>query len=96
MSDIAQLRDIVESAFERRDSIGASTGGDMREAVEAALDLLDSGVARVAEKRDGAWTVNQWLKKAVLLSFRLNDMGAIPAVPAARRGGTRSRRSSPG
>ena len=54
----------------------------MREAVEAALDLLDRGAARVAEKSaDGSWRVNQWLKKAVLLSFRLNDMGVIPGGP---------------
>ena len=54
----------------------------MREAVEAALDLLDSGKARVAERQtDGAWQVNQWLKKAVLLSFRLNDMTTIGHGP---------------
>src|SRR5690606_36479437 len=51
-------------------------------AVESALDLLDSGAARVAERQaGGSWTVNQWLKKAVLLSFRLNDMGVIPGGP---------------
>ena len=81
MSDIAQLRTIVESAFERRDTINAETGGEVRDAVEAALDLLDNGKARVAEKRDGGWAVNQWLKKAVLLSFRLNDMAAIAGGP---------------
>ena len=53
----------------------------MRDAVEAALGLLDSGEARVAEKVDGAWQVNQWLKKAVLLSFRLNAMAEIPGGP---------------
>ena len=53
----------------------------MRDAVEAALGLLDSGEARVAEKVDGEWVVNQWLKKAVLLSFRLNPMAAIPGGP---------------
>ena len=62
--------------------IGPSTKGAVREAVEQALDLLDRGAARVAEKTaDGAWQVNQWLKKAVLLSFRLNDMSANPGGP---------------
>ena len=81
MSDIAQLREIVESAFDRRDSIDASTAGDVRDAVDEALDLLDNGTVRVAERRDGNWVVNQWLKKAVLLSFRLNDMSVIAGGP---------------
>ncbi len=81
MSDIAQLQSVVESAFEERASIGVSTGGELRDAVEAALELLDSGELRVAEKRDGRWVVNEWLKKAVLISFRLNDMEAIPGGP---------------
>jgi 2,3,4,5-tetrahydropyridine-2-carboxylate N-succinyltransferase len=81
MTDIAQLQDIVERAFERRDSINASTGGEVREAVDAALESLDAGELRVAEKRDGGWVVNQWLKKAVLLSFRLNDMSLIDGAP---------------
>ena len=78
MADIAQLRTIVEAAFEDRQSIGVSTRGEVREAVDSALNLLDSGQVRVAEKKDGAWVVNQWLKKAVLLSFRLNDMEIMP------------------
>jgi 2,3,4,5-tetrahydropyridine-2-carboxylate N-succinyltransferase len=57
------------------------TRGEVRDAVEAAIGLLDSGRARVAEKGEGGWTVNQWLKKAVLLSFRLNPMEAIPGGP---------------
>jgi 2,3,4,5-tetrahydropyridine-2,6-dicarboxylate N-succinyltransferase len=81
MSDIAQLQSVVESAWERRDAIDASTRGETREAVEAALNLLDTGRLRVAERRDGSWAVNQWLKKAVLLSFRLNDMSVIPGGP---------------
>jgi 2,3,4,5-tetrahydropyridine-2-carboxylate N-succinyltransferase len=82
MTDIAQLQPVVESAFERRDAIGVSTGGEVRHAVEAALQLLDDGKARVAERGgDGAWVVNEWLKKAVLLSFRLNDMSVIPGGP---------------
>jgi 2,3,4,5-tetrahydropyridine-2-carboxylate N-succinyltransferase len=81
MSDIAQLQSVVEGAFDKRDGIGVSTGGEVRDAVDAALELLDSGEIRVAEKRDGRWVVNEWLKKAVLLSFRLNDMSVISGGP---------------
>ena len=81
MSDTAELQTLVETAFETRDRIGVDTGGKVREAVEAALDLLDSGKLRVAERKDGHWVVNQWLKKAVLLSFRLSDMSVIPGGP---------------
>ncbi|PPC82695.1 MAG: 2,3,4,5-tetrahydropyridine-2,6-dicarboxylate N-succinyltransferase, partial [Hyphomicrobium sp.] len=78
----ADLQSTIEAAWDARDSISFSTTGAVREAVETSLDLLDKGQARVAEKRDGAWVVNQWLKKAVLLSFRLNDMETIPGGPA--------------
>jgi 2,3,4,5-tetrahydropyridine-2-carboxylate N-succinyltransferase len=79
MSELAQT---IDQAFESRDGIGPSTQGAVREAVDQALALLDSGRARVAEKQaDGRWQVNQWLKKAVLLSFRLNDMSVIPGGP---------------
>ncbi len=73
---------VIEDAFAKRDQIGPSTKGEVRDAVEAALDLLDRGKARVAE-RDGTgkWRVNQWLKKAVLLSFRLHDMSVIAGGP---------------
>ncbi len=81
VTDIADLRSTVEAAFEAREKIGPETTGTVREAVETALDLLDRGEVRVAEKRAGAWTVNQWLKKAVLLSFRLNPMAMIPGGP---------------
>jgi 2,3,4,5-tetrahydropyridine-2-carboxylate N-succinyltransferase len=74
------LRDTIEAAWERRDAIGAGDR-DVAEAVEAALALLDSGEARVAEKGANGWTVNQWLKKAVLLSFRLSPMEAISGGP---------------
>ena len=82
----ADLQRIIEAAFEDRANISASTKGDVRDAVEKALALLDSGKARVAERdasKSGkeAWTVNQWLKKAVLLSFRLNDMTTISGGP---------------
>ena len=83
MTDIAQLQSVVESAFEARETINAETGGEVRASVEAALDLLDSGTMRVAEERAGNWIVNEWLKKAVLLSFRLNDMSVIPGGPGA-------------
>ena len=77
-----QLAATIDAAFEDRNSIGPSTVGAVRDAVGAALDLLDRGEARVAERRtDGAWAVNQWLKKAVLLSFRLNDMAPMPGAP---------------
>ena len=76
-----KLAGIIEAAFADRERIGFDTHGEVREAVEAALDLLDRGEARVAEKGEGGWTVNQWLKKAVLLSFRLNDMGVIGGGP---------------
>jgi 2,3,4,5-tetrahydropyridine-2-carboxylate N-succinyltransferase len=76
------LQKTIESAWENRDTVSFETKGPVRDAVEAALNLLDTGAARVAEKKDGAWTVNQWLKKAVLLSFRLNDMETISGGPA--------------
>jgi 2,3,4,5-tetrahydropyridine-2,6-dicarboxylate N-succinyltransferase len=80
--DIATLEPIIETAFENRDSVSADTRGEIRDAVEEALNLLDSGEARVAERQaDGNWTVNQWLKKAVLLSFRLNPMEIIKGGP---------------
>jgi 2,3,4,5-tetrahydropyridine-2,6-dicarboxylate N-succinyltransferase len=72
----------IDAAFERREEIGPATKGAVREAVEGALNLLDQGAARVAEKAaGGSWRVNQWLKKAVLLSFRLSDMSVIPGGP---------------
>jgi 2,3,4,5-tetrahydropyridine-2-carboxylate N-succinyltransferase len=77
-TDLASLEKIIEAAFDNRDNVNTSTKGEVRDAVESALDLLDAGQARVAERSaDGAWTVNQWLKKAVLLSFRLNDMDVV-------------------
>jgi 2,3,4,5-tetrahydropyridine-2-carboxylate N-succinyltransferase len=76
------LQQTIENAWENRDAVSFATKGPVRDAVEAALTLLDTGAARVAEKKEGAWTVNQWLKKAVLLSFRLNDMETISGGPA--------------
>jgi 2,3,4,5-tetrahydropyridine-2-carboxylate N-succinyltransferase len=71
----------IDAAWEAREGIGAETKGAAREAVEAALDGLDRGRLRVAEKVGGQWHFHQWLKKAVLLSFRLNDMVAMPGGP---------------
>jgi 2,3,4,5-tetrahydropyridine-2-carboxylate N-succinyltransferase len=76
--NVEQLQATIDAAWDRRDGITAATRGEVREAVEAALDLLDRGELRVAEKRDGEWQTRQWLKKAVLLSFRLNDSTVIP------------------
>jgi 2,3,4,5-tetrahydropyridine-2-carboxylate N-succinyltransferase len=73
----AELAQIIDTAFENRAEINFATRGEVRDAVETALNLLDSGQARVAEKIDGEWQVNQWLKRAVLLSFRLNDNQAM-------------------
>ncbi|MFG1373709.1 2,3,4,5-tetrahydropyridine-2,6-dicarboxylate N-succinyltransferase [Xanthobacter oligotrophicus] len=79
---LAELSRIIDDAFEKRAEIGFSTTGEVRLAVDEALSLLDSGAARVAQRgADGTWTVNQWLKKAVLLSFRLNDMEPIAGGP---------------
>jgi 2,3,4,5-tetrahydropyridine-2,6-dicarboxylate N-succinyltransferase len=78
----SELARAVDDAFDARESVGPSTKGVVRDAVEAALDLLDRGALRVAERQNnGTWHVNQWLKKAVLLSFRLNDMTVIPGGP---------------
>jgi len=76
-----QLQPVIEAAWDKRESISPDTRGAIRDAVEAALELLDSGSARVAEPVDDGWKVNQWLKKAVLLSFRLNAMTEIPGGP---------------
>jgi 2,3,4,5-tetrahydropyridine-2,6-dicarboxylate N-succinyltransferase len=78
----ADLARTIENAWEERASIDTGTRGPVREAVDAALDLLDAGKARVAEASETGWQVNQWLKKAVLLSFRLNEMVAVPAGAA--------------
>ncbi len=77
----ADLQATIDRAFEDRSNLSPQTGGEVRDAVEQALQLLDSGQARVAEKSGGTWVVNQWLKKAVLLSFIINDMAPIPGGP---------------
>jgi 2,3,4,5-tetrahydropyridine-2-carboxylate N-succinyltransferase len=72
---------IIDEAWDNRDTLNAATKGAVREAVETVLEDLDAGRIRVAEKRDGEWVVHQWLKKAVLLSFRLNAMTLIEGAP---------------
>ncbi|HEX8838961.1 MAG TPA: 2,3,4,5-tetrahydropyridine-2,6-dicarboxylate N-succinyltransferase [Sphingomicrobium sp.] len=75
------LQAVIERAWEERESIGAGTKGEVRQAVDAAVAALDRGEARIAEKQGDGWTVHQWLKKGVLLSFRLNPMEAISGGP---------------
>jgi 2,3,4,5-tetrahydropyridine-2-carboxylate N-succinyltransferase len=80
-----ELENIIDAAWEQRDAVGPATGGQVRDAVARTLALLDAGTVRVAEKKDGRWQVHQWLKKAVLLSFRLHDTRTIEG---AAGGGT--------
>ena len=84
------LQQSIEDTWERRDTLSSSTKGEARDAVEAALDALDSGEVRVAEKGDAGWQVNQWLKKAVLMSFRLTNSAPMEGH-GGRRCGTRCR-----
>ncbi len=79
--DTASLQKTIDAAWEAREELSTATTGEVREAVEAALDALDSGILRVAEKDGDGWRVNQWAKKAVLLSFRLNDTSTIAGGP---------------
>ena len=78
---ITGLQTTIDAAWESRDKINSQSQGEVREAVDAALQLMDTGKARVAEKTSDGWHVNQWLKKAVLLSFRLSDMAPISGGP---------------
>ena len=87
MADHAALQAVIERAYEDRASVTPGTVGAVRDAVDRALTLLDSGELRVATQAEGgsgpdSWTVHQWLKKAVLLSFRLHDMAMVPGGPA--------------
>jgi 2,3,4,5-tetrahydropyridine-2-carboxylate N-succinyltransferase len=76
-----RLEAVIDAAWDQRETIGPSTKGEIRQAVDAAVAALDAGEARIADKQDGAWIVRQWLKKAVLLSFRLSPMEAIAGAP---------------
>jgi 2,3,4,5-tetrahydropyridine-2-carboxylate N-succinyltransferase len=81
-TDLSALEKTIDAAFDDRDNVSTATSGEVRDAVEEALNLLDSGKARVATRgEDGQWTVHQWLKKAVLLSFRLKPMEVIKGGP---------------
>jgi 2,3,4,5-tetrahydropyridine-2-carboxylate N-succinyltransferase len=81
-TDLSALEKAIDAAFDDRDNVSTATRGEVRDAVEEALNLLDSGRARVATRGgDGQWTVHQWLKKAVLLSFRLKPMEVIKGGP---------------
>ena len=79
MSD--SLSQVIDAAWEDRNAVGPNTKGEVRQAVDTAISALDGGEARIAEKIDGEWIVHQWLKKAVLLSFRLNPMELISGAP---------------
>jgi 2,3,4,5-tetrahydropyridine-2-carboxylate N-succinyltransferase len=76
-----KLAALIDAAWEARDTVTPAAQGETRDAIEAALEGLDAGRLRVAEKRDGSWHVHEWLKKSVLLSFRLRDSAAIPGGP---------------
>lgn len=78
---MTDLQTTIEAAWDARETISTHTQGDVRNAVDAAVAMLDAGTARVAEPTANGWQVNQWLKKAVLLSFRLNDMARIEGAP---------------
>ena len=80
---MTDLQGTIDRAWDERDGIGPETKGEVRQAVDRAMALLDSGEARIAEHIGGEWRVHQWLKKAVLLSFRLNPMELIPGGPGA-------------
>lgn len=77
----SDLQTAIDAAWEARDSVTIETKGEVRDAVETAMNMMDTGKARVAEKTADGWQVNQWLKKAVLLSFRLYDMAPISGGP---------------
>jgi 2,3,4,5-tetrahydropyridine-2,6-dicarboxylate N-succinyltransferase len=81
MTDHSALKATIEAAWEGRDRLDTATSAAVHHAVDQTLALLDRGEVRVAEKIDGTWTTHQWLKKAVLLSFKLNPMVAIPGGP---------------
>jgi len=77
----SDLQPVIDRAWDDRDAVGPATKGEIRQAVDTAIAALDSGEARIAESNGGEWSVRHWLKKAVLLSFRLNPMEAIAGGP---------------
>ncbi len=78
---IQHFQSIIETQWDNRDTIDTNTGGEEREAIEGTLEFLDKGVLRVAERNDNGWTVNEWVKKAILLYFRISSMRTIPGGP---------------
>lgn len=76
-----ELEPLIDQLWDKRNDLAPDTGGESRLIVERAIGMLDAGVARVAEKQGGGWVVHQWLKKAVLLSFRINSMKVITGGP---------------
>ncbi|MGD9812687.1 MAG: 2,3,4,5-tetrahydropyridine-2,6-dicarboxylate N-succinyltransferase [Sphingobium sp.] len=85
MTDTADLIATIDAAWEDRANVSSATQGEVRDAVDTALAMLDSGEGRVAEPAGDGWQVNQWLKKAVLLSFRLNDNCIVEGGPDGAR-----------
>jgi 2,3,4,5-tetrahydropyridine-2-carboxylate N-succinyltransferase len=79
----AKLQPIIEAAWENRNAVNTKTEGEIRDAVDATLEALDQGKLRVAERKDKEWHVNEWAKKAILLSFRLNDNELIDGGPSS-------------
>ncbi len=79
---MSNLENIISKAFEDRENINVNTSGEIRDAVDTTLNQLDSGIIRVCEKINNKWIVNQWIKKAILLSFRLNDNDIVKASHA--------------
>ena len=79
--NIDDLQESINKAWDGRDLVTPETEGEVRDAVQESLEGLDAGVYRVAEKQEEGWVVHQWLKKAVLLSFRLSNMGLISGAP---------------
>ena len=70
---MSELETIINEVFDNKDTLSTNTSGSIRDAVNLTLEKLDRGELRVCEKNDGQWIVNQWVKKAILLSFRLNE-----------------------
>jgi len=87
MTSFSSLEKIIDAAWEGRDAVSFATEGEVRDAVDTTLEALDAGILRVAEPTEGGWKVNQWAKKAVLLSFRLNDNQIIEGGPVSSERG---------
>ena len=83
--DIENMKSVIERVFDNNEDINPNTTGEIRDSIETALDYLDKGKLRVAEPLGNSkWQVNQWLKKAVLLSFKINDMDVISGGPKSQ------------